>query len=1053
MLDNTIGQIGFWLAQLDVESPVDDISETAFVFDGPQFFAALISGVLLAFGFQLLLTNLGVATGISLAGGSKSKSSQQSDRSQSGGNTIRKIGIALGIGTLISVTVTLFLAVYFATELSLLPTAGLGAILGLTIWATYFTILVVISSTTVGSLVGSLVNTATSGFQALFGTATAAIGAKAASHQTVQTVEAAAAAVRREIVEDIDPDTVREQVEDYIRALRPPEMDWQAVRRDMEAMLRDDPSLREIAGDEALRDIDRRTFADLIKERTDLSPREVDRLAVQMEMAWQNTVSGLPPKRQPMSELVDYLRSASARELLGTDLDRKLDAFLEELRLRREGEEQRHQSQQSQQSQQQGGGGGSLAASNLLSSGLDSLKGVVLGRSDLSDLDAEEIISRLMNARTRLEVEGDKLTTRLLGTQPKKDSLFRTEIENFLSNAHPWELKPQALEQGFRQRIQDPAADPGLTVRELESLSRSDFVQWLGHKGLLTQDEIKSRADLLEGIRKEVLDTARSEIEREQEAFMLAAATDYIRTTPKQDFTAEKIQRDFKDLIDDPDASPEQLQQRFAKLDRPFFERLLYERRDLNVEETAQALLHLEQTRDRVLRQSYDNASEAEKVADSQWRNLQAYLRDTGKEELDPQQIEQELRLMMDDPQAGMSVMRARAAQFNRDTLKQLLAQRRDISEAQAEAIVSRVESVWTRVRYGPGKLVGKTREQYELTKESLYDYLRSTGKEQLNPDAIEREIRLLLNDPQAGSQAIRRRLAMMDRDTLVKLLSQRGDLSEAEVNRTIDRTLDTLRQLANAPRRLALRTQEQLRDFQTSLEDYLRSTDREALNPEGIKRDVKLLVNDPRAGSQSLKERLEMMDRETLVRLLSQRQDVNREDVERIIDQILGVKDEMLFQLKKVQMAIQNAIERVFARIRNYLDSLERPELNYEGIRDDLHVLFDDPQAGFEALKLRLSQVNRDTLVAVLSSRDDMSPEDADRLIGRVESVRDRVLQRAERLQHRVEEKVEQVKQQAQHQVEETRKAAAAAAWWLFATALVSALASAAAGALAVNS
>jgi hypothetical protein len=39
-----------------------------FVFSSPQFFIALISGIVLAFGFQLLLTNLSVAAGISYLG-------------------------------------------------------------------------------------------------------------------------------------------------------------------------------------------------------------------------------------------------------------------------------------------------------------------------------------------------------------------------------------------------------------------------------------------------------------------------------------------------------------------------------------------------------------------------------------------------------------------------------------------------------------------------------------------------------------------------------------------------------------------------------------------------------------------------------------------------------------------------------------------------------------------------------------------------------------------------------------------------------------------------
>ena len=118
---------------------------------------------------------------------------------------------------------------------------------------------------------------------------------------------------------------------------------------------------------------------------------------------------------------------------------------------------------------------------------------------------------------------------------------------------------------------------------------------------------------------------------------------------------------------------------------------------------------------------------------------------------------------------------------------------------------------------------------------------------------------------------------------------------------------------------------------------------------------------------------------------------------------------------------------------------------------RDDIRTLFDDPGAGFEALRDRLSQFDRDTLVALLSSREDISEAQANRIIDQIERTRNSVLHRAERLQLEAQRRLDEVKYQAQRQAEETRKAAATAAWWLFATALVSAVASAGAGALAV--
>ena len=350
-----------------------------------------------------------------------------------------------------------------------------------------------------------------------------------------------------------------------------------------------------------------------------------------------------------------------------------------------------------------------------------------------------------------------------------------------------------------------------------------------------------------------------------------------------------------------------------------------------------------------------------------------------------------------------------------------------------------------------PQKLVGKAQEQYDLATSEIASYLRRTGKPELNPKGIERDLTLLFNNPKLGSKAIRQRLAAMDRDTLVQLLAQRRDLSEADINQVINDVQSTLKKIAKAPRRAAIRTQEKIQDFKSSIADYLRSTDKAELNPAGIKRDIELLLNDPRAGAESLKERLASFDRSTLTALLTQREDISKADVDQVVDQILEVRDRVMSQLQVVQSKVQSIIDRLLAKIKAYLDSLDRPELAYAGIKRDINTMFDDPQAGFLALKDRFSRIDRDSMVAIMSSRPDISQADAERIITQIERTRDRALQRAERIHTEAAMRLESAKKQAAQQVEDTRKAAATASWWLFITGLVSAISSAAAGALGV--
>jgi hypothetical protein len=102
--------------------------------------------------------------------------------------------------------------------------------------------------------------------------------------------------------------------------------------------------------------------------------------------------------------------------------------------------------------------------------------------------------------------------------------------------------------------------------------------------------------------------------------------------------------------------------------------------------------------------------------------------------------------------------------------------------------------------------------------------------------------------------------------------------------------------------------------------------------------------------------------------------------------------------------------------------------------------------------LRDRLSEFDRDTLVAVISSREDISEADANRIIDQIETARDSVLQRAERIQLEAQKRLKAIQKQAKKQAEETKKTVANAAWWIFGTALTSLAASAIAGAIAVT-
>lgn len=1028
----------FWLAKVRVSPtvtpPANPPTEAALVFSGPQFLMALVAGVLMAFAFQFLLTNFTLAAGIS-----SGENPVDADSDDSWGHAVREVESKVGLWALVTVNIALFIACFLAVKLALINSVTLGAITGVVIWSAYFLLLLWVSSTAIGSIVGSVANTASSSLQGVMAVAATALGGSAANAQVVNTVEASVAAVRRELSSAVDPTSVRETVQDYFADLQLPKLDLKQIRNDFEKLLTSS-ELRSLTDSDVLQNVNRQTFVDLISSRTDLSKQDVNRIADQLEGAWQQ-VLGVQQKADPQSQLLNFLQSASPQELTSAQLGDKLGQLVGV------------GSGKAENGNGSNGENGNGLMEQGLQLGISALLGRVLSRTDLSDVDVEKISSQLQQFKHQATEQAKNLSSKVADQLPGQSfNTIKADVENYLLNSKPWHLNRETIKQEFKDVIYDPEAAPKAVRQQLEQLNLDAFVKVMESRDNFTSDQIADIAEQLEGIRQEVLETVQGAESEEQSQDLRSRVENYLRSTGKEELNPEGIERDFKVLLEDPDAGADALSHRFSQFDRGTLVSLLSQREDFSQEEADQLVGQLESLRDRVLSEAQNLQYQTKFKAQELGQKIESYLRNTNKEELNPEGIKQELQTFLDDPQAGVKALRERLSEFDRDTLVQLLNQREDLSEEQINQFIDQFEEVRNTILHAPQELAGNAKEQYDRITSQIAEYLRNTNLDELDPSGIKQDLTKLLDDPKHGALALRERLSHVDRETLVKLLSQREDLSEEQVNRIIDRLQDGIRSITKAPRRLASRAKDTVRDFRANFEEYLRNTNKEELAPEGIKRDLQQLFNDPREGLKSVGDRLSHFDRGTLVSLLSQREDISEEEANRIADNIESVRHQFVEQAQAIQHQMQSVIDGVFGKIRHYLNSLDRPELNYEGIKRDFRKVFDDPEAGFDALRDRLSQFDRDTLVAVMSSREDISEAEANRIIDQIEGVRDSVLHRAERLQEEAEKRVKQLKHKAKEQMVETRKAAATAAWWLFGTALTSVGVAAFAGVMAVR-
>jgi hypothetical protein len=1012
----TLEMLSLPLAQLVNEPGIIAIEED-FLFSIPQFILALFSGLVMAVAFQFLLTNFAVAF---IATPGTPTGSDEDDL----GDTIRGIETKLGLFVLFGVSLSLFAANYLAVKLSLVSSATLGAIVGVVVWSTYFSLVVWLGSNAVGSLLGSFISAATSGVQGMMGAATAAIGANVAKNQAVSTAEEIAAVVRQELTAGINPEAIQKTLSSSLASLPFPKLNVDEVGEQFQKILKN-TDLDEFAGSDLLKNLDRETIVNLISggaNGTNLSKGDVDRVADQL----QAVLKGNQKSSKVSDQLLELVRTATPEELQSNQLYGQLEQLIKE----NTGQKQ------------------ASLRERALELGLGSLLAVVQNRVDLSDLDVDKVSGQLQGLLGKVVDTAQQATP-----VPLRPNVIKADVEAFILGALPWYFNRLSLPQEFQELIYDSQANPAKVRSQLEEMDLGYFTNLLTQRGdLLNPGMVQEAATIMEDVRKSVLETVRKAEAAQQAEATRARIENYLRSTDKVNLNEAEIQQELQQVFNDPNVDLEVLQTYLGDLDQATLQSLLQGRQDFSEDEANQLADQINGLREQTIQSIQTLRDQAQARATELRQQVEDYLRNTNREELNPEAIEQEIRMLFDDPQAGLSALRSRLSQFDRETLVQLLSQREDLNEEQINRILDQIESIRVSILNAPRELADRAKQQYEETTHAIAEYLRGTNLEELDPDGIKRDLTTLLSDPKLGASALGNRLSQVDRETLVKLLSQRGDLTEEQVNQAIDQVQSAIRDIINTPRRAVSRVQKQALDFEQSLEQYLKNTNKEELNPEGIKRDLQLLLQDPRAGLGSISDRFSKIDRETLVALLSQRKDITEEEANQIIDQILSVRDRVNAQFQQLQQRFQSAIDQVFEQVRTYLNSLDRPELNYEGIQSDFITLFDDPASGAEALRARLSQFDRGTLIALLSSNPNLSEADANRIVDQIEAARDRVVGQAEYVQQETQRRLKQIKHQAQKQAIATQKIAAGAAWWLFGAALTSLASSAIAGFLAVR-
>lgn len=226
----------------DVIVPAD-----ADFFNAPSYVIVVISGVLLAFGFQFLLTVLSVAAGITSIGDLKeayveNKYKDLGEEEDDDDNKFEKetnvpLGVkvtsGLGIWNVITVAISLFGASYLALQLIPITTDMTKVSLALVIWAAFFMLVFYLEGRMIGTIVGGLVSTAVAGLKAS-GSAISSIFTPSPASQVKSITNDAIEKMRKEFSAEFDTEGVMKSIQKYVDKQADKVPEYSTLKKDLE---------------------------------------------------------------------------------------------------------------------------------------------------------------------------------------------------------------------------------------------------------------------------------------------------------------------------------------------------------------------------------------------------------------------------------------------------------------------------------------------------------------------------------------------------------------------------------------------------------------------------------------------------------------------------------------------------------------------------------------------------------------------------------------------------------------------------------------------------
>ncbi len=174
---------------------------------------------------------------------------------------------------------------------------------------------------------------------------------------------------------------------------------------------------------------------------------------------------------------------------------------------------------------------------------------------------------------------------------------------------------------------------------------------------------------------------------------------------------------------------------------------------------------------------------------------LEKWLAQTGREEIRPDAIYDDLEKMLQSPKATPEIISHRLSLINRDTIRDILVNNLNISSEKAQKTIDMLLGVKSKMseKYRAGETGdgGGGGSMQETVERRISEYFQSLGLEELDYETLKTDVQEMLHDPKHAPDILRHRLSQMDRETVITVLASNPNISEERAQKITDTVLE----------------------------------------------------------------------------------------------------------------------------------------------------------------------------------------------------------------------------------------------------------------------